>query len=230
MTENSAVTEDRPGGDPAPNDAPAVDPERLGPAVEAILLTLDKPVSAARLAEALGLAPAAQDAPGEAAPEGAEVKPRRRQRADKTHAGDGRAAVEGAIARLNDEYASTGRSFRIEAVAGGYRLMTLPSFAPVVAAFHGARASARLSRAAVETLAIIAYKQPLTRSTLEAIRGVACGEVLRSLLDRRLVTIVGRAEELGRPMLYGTTRQFLDAFGLASLKDLPSSAELQQGA
>jgi segregation and condensation protein B len=108
--------------------------------------------------------------------------------------------------------------------------MTLPAMAPVLAAFHKARASNRLSRAAVETLAIIAYKQPLTRAHLESIRGVACGEVLRSLLERRMITIKGRAEELGRPMLYGTTKEFLDAFGLASLKDLPSATELQVNA
>lgn len=176
----------------------AVEPERLGAAVEAILLTVDKPVPGARLAEALGVEP-----------------------------GAGKGPVERAVARLNEEYQATGRSFRIESVAGGYRLMTLPALAPVLASFHRGRASARLSRAAVETLAIIAYKQPLTRASLEAIRGVACGEVLRSLLERRLITIKGRAEELGRPILYGTTREFLDLFGLASLKDLPSASELQ---
>ena len=79
----------------------------------------------------------------------------------------------------------------------------------------------RLSKPALETLAIIAYRQPVTRAELEAIRGVACGEVVRTLMERRLVKITGRAEELGRPMLYGTTRQFLDTFGLASVKDLP---------
>ena len=82
-------------------------------------------------------------------------------------------------------------------------------------------------RAAVETLAIIAYKQPITRAQLEAIRGVSCGEVIKSLMDRRIITIKGRAEELGRPMLYGTTRQFLDHFGLASIKDLPTVQELK---
>ena len=76
------------------------------------------------------------------------------------------------------------------------------------------------------TLSIIAYRQPITRAELEAIRGVACGEVVRTLMDRRLVKITGRAEELGRPMLYGTTRQFLDTFGLASVKDLPKPEEL----
>ena len=77
-------------------------------------------------------------------------------------------------------------------------------------------------------MAIIAYKQPITRAALEAIRGVACGEILRSLMDRRLVTIVGRAEELGRPMLYGTSKQFLEVFGLTSIKDLPSVEEFKQ--
>lgn len=84
----------------------------------------------------------------------------------------------------------------------------------------------RLTPAALETLAIIAYRQPVLRADLEAIRGVACGEVLRGLLERRLVRIVGRAEELGRPMLYGTTKEFLQIFGLGSLKDLPKSEDL----
>src|SRR5690606_7991210 len=99
--------------------------------------------------------------------------------------------------------------------------------ASALAAFHRSRSTGRLSRAAIETLAIIAYRQPITRAELEAIRGVACGEVLRSLLERRMIQIAGRAEEVGRPMLYGTTRQFLDTFGLASLKDLPASGELR---
>jgi segregation and condensation protein B len=214
MPQDSAVTDDATPA-PAPQPPP---PDRLGPAIEAILLTLDKPVSAARLAEGLGLSPPA------ASEDDGGPRPRRRQRADRP---DGAAAVESAIAELNRAYEATGRSFRIEAVAGGYRVMTLPAFAPALAEFHRARASGRLSRAAVETLAIIAYKQPITRATLEAIRGVACGEVLRSLMERRLVVIKGRAEELGRPILYGTSKEFLDAFGLSSLKDLPTASELQ---
>ena len=99
---------------------------------------------------------------------------------------------------------------------------------------HRSRASTRLSKPALETLAIIAYRQPITRAELEAIRGVACGEVVRSLMERKMVKITGRAEELGRPMLYGTTRQFLDTFGLSSVKDLPKPEEfadqmVQQG-
>lgn len=167
----------------------------LAGAVEAVVLTSDRPVSGKKLAEVLG--------PVETA------------------------AVAEAVRELNDQYAASGRSFRIEEVAGGYRVMTMPEFGGVLAAFHQSRSESKLSRAALESLAIIAYKQPITRAHLEAIRGVSCGEVLRSLLDRRLVTVKGRAEELGRPLLYGTTKEFLDHFGLASVNDLPTIAELK---
>jgi len=239
MTEDAAVTDDQ---TPAITQAAtAQEPEKgtfldsghLAGAIEAILLTLDKPVASLRIAQALGLAPPPQDEshpPDNSDPEAPAPVIKTRRRARSSKAGDGSAgvaAVEQAIDELNAAYAATGRSFRIEPIAGGYRLMTLPSFAPAVAAFHRSRSSARLSRAAVETLAIIAYKQPITRAHLEAIRGVSCGEVLRSLMERRLVCIKGRAEELGRPILYGTGKEFLDAFGLPSLKDLPSASELQ---
>jgi segregation and condensation protein B len=135
--------------------------------------------------------------------------------------------VNAAVAALNTLYEQTGRSFRIEQLAGGWQMLTLPRFAAVLAALHKARAQMRLTAAALEALAIVAYKQPILRADVEAIRGVACGEVLRSLMDRRLVKIVGRAEVLGRPMLYGTTKAFLEAFGLASLKDLPKAEELR---
>jgi segregation and condensation protein B len=178
--------------------APPVPPGEVASAVEAILLTDGRPVPARRLADVLGLG-------------GDDSTPRKQ--------------IEDAVDSLNRVYESTGRSFRIEQVAGGYRVMTLPALASVLAAYHGGRAASRLSRAALETLSSIAYKQPLTRGKLEAVRGVACGEVLRSLMERRLITMTGRAEELGRPMLYGTTKAFLDAFGLASLKDMPSAGE-----
>jgi segregation and condensation protein B len=167
--------------------------------VEAILLSVERPIPVAKIAEPI--TPVL----------GIEV---------------GGAEVEAAISALNDEYDTQGRAFRIEPVSGGYRLMTRPEHAPVIAAMHRARATTRLSRPALETLSIIAYRQPVTRAELEAIRGVACGEVLRSLLDRKMIKIAGRAEELGRPMLYGTTPQFLDAFGLANIKDLPKPEEL----
>ena len=225
--EHTTVTDDAP---PAPRAGGPVGPvvEGLGPSIEAILLTVDRPVPASRLGEALGLLPAAEtETAGERAdPPVAEAPARRKPRRTGQNR-DPAEVIAGAIAELNRQYEATGRAFRIEAVAGGYRVMTLPSLAPVLAAFHKARSTSRLSRAAVETLAVIAYKQPITRAHLEAIRGVSCGEVLRTLLDRRLLTIKGRAEELGRPILYGTTKEFLDAFGLASLKDLPSATELQ---
>lgn len=191
----------------------------LAPAIEAVLLSVDRPVSAMRLAEALGLLSeeAANAAAADEGDESAEPAGRR--------SGSPLARIRAAIAALNEQYGTTARSFRIEAVAGGYRIMTLPRFAPVIEGFLGKRERTSLSRPAVETLAIIAYKQPITRATLEAIRGVSCGEVLKTLMERRLVTMTGRAEELGRPMLYGTTRQFLEAFGLSGLRDLPSPAE-----
>ena len=189
---------------PAPDHVPGAWPaDRLPAAVEAALLASDRPLSLARIAETLGL--------------GGETR----------KGSPGAAAVRGAIDALNAEYTRSGRSFRVEQVAGGWRVMTLPEYAPVVAAVQASRASGRLSRAAVETLAVIAYRQPITRAEIEAIRGVACGEVLRTLLERRLVVIAGRAEELGRPMLYGTSRQFLETFGLASIKDLPTAGDLR---
>jgi len=137
--------------------------------------------------------------------------------------------IEDAIAKLNAEYENTGRSFRIERVAGGYEVLTLPKYADVMASLHKTRQDGRLSPAQLETLAIVAYKQPILRSQIEAIRGAASGEVLRALMERHLVKIVGRAEEIGRPMLYGTTKQFLEVFGLSSLKDLPQVQALNQG-
>jgi len=132
-----------------------------------------------------------------------------------------------AIDALNALYESTGRSFRIEQVAGGWQIMTQPQYGELLTSMQKTKAATRLSPAAMETLAIIAYKQPVLRAEIETIRGVASGEVVRSLMERKLVKIVGRAEELGRPMLYGTTRKFLEQFGLASLKDLPPVEQWQ---
>ncbi|MCP4758526.1 MAG: SMC-Scp complex subunit ScpB [Planctomycetes bacterium] len=129
--------------------------------------------------------------------------------------------VRAAVDTLNELYEQTGRVFRILPVADGWQVMTLPEVAPVLARLFAAKQQSHLTQAAMETLAIIAYRQPVLRAEIEAIRGVACGEVLRGLLERRLVRIAGRAEELGRPMLYGTTRDFLRAFGLGGIDDLP---------
>jgi segregation and condensation protein B len=202
-------------------DQPAQPEPELDPALianlEALIISLDRPVQPVRLAQGLGLLPM-PDEDSDAPPlEGPIARAAVRQ-------------VERAIAALNDQYAASNRAFRVESVAGGFRVMTLPAFAPILAAFHKRQTSSKLSRAAVETLAIIAYKQPLTKAELEAIRGVSCGEVLKTLLEKRLVTVKGRAEELGRPLLYGTTTDFLKLFGLASIKDLPSPTELKLNA
>ncbi|MFG0327692.1 MAG: SMC-Scp complex subunit ScpB [Phycisphaerales bacterium JB037] len=186
--------------------------ESFAACVEAAVFSADRPIGPGRIAQALGIGVDAGES----------------EEKDRTSA-EVAGRISDAIDQLNDEYARSGRSFRIEAVAGGYRVMTRPEFASVVGALHATKGSHRLSRAAIETLAIIAYRQPITRATIEAIRGVACGEVLRTLLDRKMIKVAGRAEELGRPMLYGTTRQFLDAFGLGSLKDLPGEGELRGG-
>ena len=126
-----------------------------------------------------------------------------------------------AVAELNEQYESTGRCFRVEQVAGGFQILTLPEFGDALRRLHQKEVDAQLTKAALETLSIIAYKQPILRADVEAIRGVACGETIRSLMEKHLVKIAGRAEEPGRPILYGTTKRFLELFGLNSLKDLP---------
>jgi segregation and condensation protein B len=135
--------------------------------------------------------------------------------------------IRRAIKDLNSQYESTGRSFRIDQVAGGFQILTLPEFAEHLQKLHQREADAKLTKAALETLAIIAYKQPILRANIEAIRGVACGETVRSLMEKHLVKIAGRAEEPGRPILYGTTKRFLELFGLNSLKDLPQPDALK---
>jgi len=141
--------------------------------------------------------------------------------------GCGPATVRECIERLNGKYESCELSFRIEAIAGGYQMMSLPAYRPWLARLNRQRSETRLSDAALETLAIIAYRQPIIRADIEAIRGVACGEVIGRLREMGLVRIVGRAEIVGRPILYGTTRKFLDVFGLADLDDLPPMEALK---
>lgn len=197
-------------------EVPIEPDEQLVGAVEALLFSVTRPLGWSKIAAAAGLIEAAQDDDGDGGESKAAAGPA--------------ALVRAAVAKLNGVYEQTGRAFRIEQVAGGYRVMTLSRHAPVLERYHGGRERSTLSKAAMETLAIIAYKQPMTRAGLEAIRGVACGDILRALIDRRLVTITGRAEELGRPILYGTTKRFLETFGLSSLKDLPTVEELRMRA
>ena len=131
------------------------------------------------------------------------------------------------IRRLNELYDANGRAFRVEDVAGGYQLLTRSPFAAWLRRLEYVPNEIRLSGPAMETLSVIAYRQPTGRAEIEAIRGVNCGEMVRQLMDRDLVRIQGRSEELGRPYLYATTRRFLQLFGLRSLDKLPHVAELQ---
>jgi segregation and condensation protein B len=134
------------------------------------------------------------------------------------------------IRRLNQHYQRTGRSFRVEQVAGGYQLLTRPEFAGWLRRLSNQSQSTGLSSPALETLAVVAYQQPILRAEIESVRGVSCGELLRQLMDRNLVRISGRSEDLGRPFLYSTTRQFLSTFGLNSLDDLPQSEAMLRSA
>jgi len=138
-------------------------------------------------------------------------------------------AVKSLVSELNERYEAQGASYRIEAIAKGFQILTLPAYNAYIQKLNKARADSRLSPAALETLAIVAYKQPVLRADIEAVRGVAVGDMLIRLRDTNLIRIVGRAEEIGRPLLYGTTTKFLEVFGLASLKDLPKIDEDQPG-
>jgi len=167
--------------------------------IEAILFSTDVPLTVGKLAEIVGV--------------------------------DSTKPVKQAIEQLNAFYSARdggGAAYRIEERAGGYQLLTLPQYSQYIERLVRKKDEGRLTPASLETLAIVAYKQPLTRATVESIRGVACGETLRNLMEHNLVKIVGRAEEIGRPMLYGTTRYFLEIFGLASLRDLPKSDTLKE--
>jgi len=125
------------------------------------------------------------------------------------------------VEELRLEYVDGGRAFRVEDIAGGVQVLTLSRYAPWVQKLRQKEREGRLSAAALETLAVIAYKQPIHKADLESIRGVNCGPILKTLLDRGLVQVVGRDEGLGKPLLYGTTKRFLESFGLSSVRDLP---------
>ena len=129
---------------------------------------------------------------------------------------------------LNEKYKANNNAFRIEQIAGGYQMLTLSEYNHWLKKLVRARDDANLSQPALETLAIIAYKQPIIRADIEAIRGVAAGEMIRNLMYKGLVKITGRAEIVGRPMLYGTTKKFLEVFGLNTIKDLPKAEELKK--
>lgn len=162
--------------------------------VEAVLLIADEPLPARRLAQAAGLADAA----------------------------DARRLVR----KLQALYDENGSAFQVEELAGGYQLLTRSEYHRWLIRLRRGGLDVRLTPAARETLAIVAYRQPITRADVEVIRGVHCGEILRLLMERGLLRIAGRHDSLGRPVLYGTTRKFLQVFGLKSIKDLPTAEGL----
>jgi segregation and condensation protein B len=140
----------------------------------------------------------------------------------------GNAEVRTLCRQLNHRYDADQRAIRVEEVAGGVQLLTRPQFAKWLRRLEHLPQGLRLSGPAMETLAVIAYRQPIDRSEIEAIRGVGCGEVLRQLVQRELVKISGRSEELGRPYLYGTTKRFLQLFGVSSIDGLPRAEWVRQ--
>lgn len=186
---------------PVPADPPPADPLARDPKlarVEAALMAADEPLTARRLADACGLADAAE--------------------------------ARAAVARLRELLDADGAAFAVEELAGGFQLLTRPAFHPWLVRLRRAGHEVRLSPAALETLAVVAYRQPVTRAEVDKVRGVGCGEVIRVLIEKGLVRTAGRDDSLGRPALYATTRQFLRAFGLNTLADLPAADALRPGA
>jgi segregation and condensation protein B len=136
------------------------------------------------------------------------------------------AAARTQVHRLQALYDKDGSAFQVVELAGGYQLLTRPEYHAWLLRARRLHVDLRLSASARETLAIVAYRQPITRADVEAIRGVQCSDMLRLLMEKGLLRIAGRDESLGRPVLYGTTRKFLQCFGLKSLRDLPQAKEL----
>jgi len=178
--------------------------------LEAILFSAQKPLNPKELRDLLGAV----------VEHGDEAKPFK-----KTKENDILAALE----QLQKDHEAGLRSFRLACVAGGWQFVSQPEYAPWIIALVGTKARPpRLSQPALETLAIIAYRQPITRAEIEQVRGVAVDGVMQTLVERGLVEQVGRAEVVGRPMTYATTVLFLEYFGLRSLEELPAADELRR--
>lgn len=134
--------------------------------------------------------------------------------------------IRALIDELRDEYEAQARGFRVCEIAGGYQVSTHPDLAPWLKKLHSSRRASRFSKPALETLAIVAYRHPVTRAEIESIRGVNVEGVLKTLLEKEMVKIRGRKDSPGRPIIYGTTNQFLEYFGLKNLSELPTLKEL----
>ncbi len=182
--------------------------------IEAMIFASEKPISAAEIGAALrGAAEAAKENP------------------DITAFGAVREEeIFNAVDALSAEYAGSGRSFVIRETAAGWQLVTSAAFGPWLRQLYPESKPARMSAPALETLAIIAYRQPVTRADIESVRGVSVDGVMQTLLDRNLVRIAGRADIPGRPLLYETTHFFMEHFGLRDLDELPNAGELRRAA
>ena len=184
----------------------------LSRVLEALLFASDKPLSAAECVKHLKGAV-------EGAPEDAGVAALAKTKADE---------VASALRALGAAYEEEERGFRVVESGGGWKVVTAPDAAPWVRQLFPENRPARLSPSALETLAIVAYRQPITRADIEAVRGVNVDGVTQTLLERGVIRIAGRADVPGRPLLYGTTEFFLEHFGLRSLEELPNCAELRR--
>ncbi len=177
-------------------EAPTAGREESRQILHALLFVSDRPISAGRLAEALG---------------GVEAD-----------------VAVNLLTELRDEIAQQDLPYELREIAGGYQLTTKPEFAAPIRNLFQTKQSARLSKAVLETLAIIAYKQPVTRADVEAVRGVSVSHAFEILQDKRLIKVAGVAEAPGRPKIYRTTDEFLMHFGINSLKELPTLEEIQE--
>lgn len=187
---------------------------QLKQVLEAIMFASQKPISVKEIVAVLkGAAEADKENPSSIAAPFAKVK---------------EAQLRAAIEELELDYADPARTYEVRESAAGWQLVTKPDYAPWLRQLFPENRSARLSAPAMETLAIIAYRQPITRADIEAVRGVAVDGVMQTLLDRGLIKIDGRAEIPGRPLLYGTTQNFMEHFGLKDLDDLPNAGELRK--
>ena len=136
--------------------------------------------------------------------------------------------VRDLVKEINTEYSKSNRAFRIAKIAGGYQLNTQKQFAPWIKKIFKGRTKQRLSQAGLESLAIVAFKQPISRTEIDAIRGVNSGGVLKNLLERNFVAIAGRSTAVGKPLIYGTTSEFLRYFGVNDISDLPKPKEIEE--
>lgn len=200
-----AVTEDSLHGSVPEGEVP-----RLSRVIEAILFASQKAVTSKELAAHLKSAASAE--PTSVATAFAKIK---------------ESDIRDALTELQEEVAASGRAYQVRETATGWLLSSAPGYAPWLRALYPEAKPTRLSPSALETLAIISYRQPITRADMEAVRGVSVDGVMQTLLDRGLVKIAGRAEVPGRPLLYATTQYFLDHFGLRNLDELPNAAELR---